>query len=377
MHFVVFCHSLTSDWGHGHAHFLRGLVSELQATGHTVDVYEPEDGWSRRNLLADQGQPALVAFATRFPKLHSRRYRPGGPDLDRALAGADVVLVHEWTDAALVAAIAAHHAKHDHYRLLYHDTHHRAVSNRAAWDALALEGYDAALVAGRSLADVYARRASIRRVYVWHEAADTRVFYRGARGARLEPMSALGPHVSDLVWIGDWGEDERAAELEEFLLGPIRDLGLDAAVFGVRYPPHALVALQRAGAAYRGYLPNHAAPAAFSRARLTVHVPRRVYATALPGIPTIRPFEALACGIPLVSGPWDDVERLFEPGRDFLVARSGAEMREHISTLLYDPARARALADHGYATVLARHTCAHRVAELVEILRELDVREAA
>ena len=45
-------HSLVSDWNHGNAHFLRGVVTELQDAGHTVDVYEPEDGWSRRNLVA-------------------------------------------------------------------------------------------------------------------------------------------------------------------------------------------------------------------------------------------------------------------------------------------------------------------------------------
>ena len=55
------------------------------------------------------------------------------------------------------------------------------------------------------------------------------------------------------------------------------------------------------------------------RHRVTVHVPRRPYAQALPGIPTIRVFEALACGIPLVSAPWDDVEGLFRPGEDFLI----------------------------------------------------------
>jgi spore maturation protein CgeB len=118
-------------------------------------------------------------------------------------------------------------------------------------------------------------------------------------------------------------------------------------------------------------------PAAFARARLTIHVPRRYYAQSLPGIPTIRPFEALACGIPLISAPWDDREHLFEPGKDFLVARSGREMAEHIRALLSDPARARAQAERGRATVLARHTCAHRVGELMSILRELDLREAA
>jgi spore maturation protein CgeB len=102
-----------------------------------------------------------------------------------------------------------------------------------------------------------------------------------------------------------------------------------------------------------------------------VHVPRRPYVQALPGIPTIRVFEALACGIPLVSAPWDDCEGLFEPGADFLVARDGGEMREHLRAVLNDPALARSLVAHGLRTILARHTCAHRVDELLAIHAEL------
>ena len=64
---------------------------------------------------------------------------------------------------------------------------------------------------------------------------------------------------------------------------------------------------------------------------MTVHVPRRPYATALPGVPTIRIFEALACGIPLVSAPWSDCENLFTPGEDFLFASNGKEMRKHLA----------------------------------------------
>jgi spore maturation protein CgeB len=101
-------------------------------------------------------------------------------------------------------------------------------------------------------------------------------------------------------------------------------------------------------------------------------VPRRPYARALPGIPTIRVFEALACGIPLVSAPWDDVEGLFHPGRDYLVAGDGAAMRRHLRDVLADPSLAAALADHGRRTILARHTCAHRVEQLLDIHAELE-----
>ena len=88
-------------------------------------------------------------------------------------------------------------------------------------------------------------------------------------------------------------------------------------------------------------------------------------------MPTIRPFEALACGIPLVSAPWNDAEGLFTPGKDFLVARDGAEMRAHLRAILTDPDLAARLSEHGRKTILARHTCTHRVDELLGILASL------
>ena len=59
MRVVVLCHSLVSDWNHGNAHFLRGVVSELLDRGHDVRVFEPLDGWSRANLVVDQGRVAV------------------------------------------------------------------------------------------------------------------------------------------------------------------------------------------------------------------------------------------------------------------------------------------------------------------------------
>ena len=98
----------------------------------------------------------------------------------------------------------------------------------------------------------------------------------------------------------------------------------------MRYPESRCATLARHGARYRGWLPNARAPQVFARHLATVHVPRRFYVEALPGIPTIRVFEALACGIPLVCAPWPDGEDLFRPGEDYLVARNGAEMARHL-----------------------------------------------
>jgi spore maturation protein CgeB len=109
----------------------------------------------------------------------------------------------------------------------------------------------------------------------------------------------------------------------------------------------------------------------FAAHRFTVHVPRRPYVKALPGIPTIRVFEALACGIPLICAPWEDAEGLFSPGEDYLTVRDGAQMRRAMQELLGDEPHAAALAAHGLETIRARHTCAHRVTELEAIHAEL------
>lgn len=119
-------------------------------------------------------------------------------------------------------------------------------------------------------------------------------------------------------------------------------------------------------------------PEVFGRFLVTVHIPRRPYVEALPGIPTIRVFEALACGIPLVSAPWRDTEGLFSPGQDFLLVQNGEEMKRALRRLLLDKELAEALAAHGRRTVLARHTCGHRVDELFAICRGLglDVKDS-
>jgi spore maturation protein CgeB len=366
MRVVMFYHSLVSDWNHGNAHFLRGVVTELAARGHDVRVFEPTNGWSRTHLIATQGPGALEEFRRAYPGLASTLYDPPGPPLDDALDGADLVLVHEWNEPALVRAIGRHRAASGGYRLLFHDTHHRSLTAPAEMEAFDLRDYDGVLAFGDVIRDRYRSQGWAEQAWTWHEAADVRVF---------RPYERDAPR-HDLIWIGNWGDDERAAELERYLVAPVERLRLRAAVYGVRYPVPVLVRLARAGIRFEGWIANSAVPRVFARSRLTVHVPRRPYAQALPGIPTIRVFEALACGIPLVSAPWEDCEGLFRPGEDFLVARTGAAMRNHLSELLADPEAAAAMAARGLETILARHTCRHRVDELLAIAGRLGVAAA-
>lgn len=363
MRIVYFTHSLRSCWNHGNAHFLRGVLCELRALGHDVQACEPEQNWSLDNLLQDAGSNALDLFAARFPGLQPTTYGEA-PDLDAMLHGADLIIVHEWTEPALVAAIGRTKGR---ATLLFHDTHHRAVSDAHGMERYDLSHYDGVLAFGETLAEIYRLRGFAPRVFVWHEAADTRHFH--------PPLHAAAR--AGAVWVGNWGDGERTAELETFLLAPAKAVSLPLDVYGVRYPSEARDLLLRYGASYQGWAPNAAVPEIFARALLTVHVPRRYYATHLPGIPTIRVFEALACGIPLICAPWDDCEHLFTPGQDYLVANTSQDMIRHMRALKSDPAMAQALATHGLETVLARHTCTHRAQELLGIVDRLRAKEAA
>lgn len=360
MNIKIFCHSLRSDWNHGNAHFLRGVASELGARGHDVLLYEPRDNWSARNLVEDAGADALEAFRAFYPALQNRIYDPQTLDLKSELADADLVLVHEWNERDLVAQIGQLRKSGGDFQLLFHDTHHRAVSAPHEMAAFDLSGYDGVLAFGNVVRDLYLQNGWAKRAWTWHEAADTRVFH---------PIDA--EKTGDLVWIGNWGDDERTAELDEFLIEPARALKLKTLIHGVRYPESARQKLRDANIEYGGYLPNFLVPQTFARFRVTVHVPRRPYVEALPGIPTIRPFEALACGIPLVSAPWDDAENLFRVGRDFLVAQNGDSMKRQLRAVLNDDDLRRDLIASGLETIRARHTCGHRADELLAIFHQL------
>jgi spore maturation protein CgeB len=362
MKFVLFYHSFTSCWNHGNAHFLRGLARELIRREHDVVIYEPEDGWSRKNALTDGGATAIAEAARLVPGVEIRPYRITQLDLDEALDDADVVLVHEWNEPELVARLGERRIRGGRFQLLFHDTHHRAVTAPLEMERLDLDGYDAVLAFGEVLRQVYLDQGWGRQVFTWHEAADSALFKMNTRVAK----------ETDLVWIGNWGNGERSDELQHYLIKPVADLGLTARIHGVRYPEFAREKLQAHGISYAGWLPNHRAPDAFARARFTVHVPRRPYVEALPGIPTIRVFEALSCGIPLISAPWHDTEGLFPEG-SYLSVKDGDDMKSAMSLIMQDEDLAEDLVRTGLHAIRTRHTCGHRVAELMTIIDGLRV----
>jgi spore maturation protein CgeB len=365
--FRFFAHSWISDWNHGNAHFLRGLASELVNQGHEVRCYEERDGWSIRNLAeeaTDAAAQAMSDFERAFPKLDVRPYRNDSSlkeFLLRELRGADVVVVHEWNAPEVVANILSLKQQLG-FRALFHDTHHRAYTNPREVLRFPLSEFDGVLAFGEAIRKIYVEAFGVKRVWTFHEAADTAHFF---------PNGALKD--TDVVWIGNWGDEERTRELQEFLIAPasaMRDYSF--AVHGVRYPDKALGALAASGVEFRGYLPNLRAPEMYSRSRISLHIPRRFYANGLSGVPTIRVFEALAAGSPLVCAPWSDSEGLFRPGQDYICVPHQSAMISELKHLLRDDAARQQVAGSGLQTIRARHTCAHRAQQLQEICHELE-----
>jgi spore maturation protein CgeB len=364
---VLFSHSLVSDWNHGNAHFLRGLMRELVRMGHSVRCYEELGSWSLSNLVREEGEKAIVSidgFRHAYPELDIRFYQPsdsGFPEfLENELQDVNLVLLHEWNEPFVVNSVLALKKKCG-FKALFYDSHHRAYTRAGEILKFDLHLLDGVLAFGEAIRRIYADGFGVEATWTFHEAADVDYF---------KPLD-LAQDI-DVVWIGNWGDDERTRELEEFLIEPAAAMrNRRTVVHGVRYPNDAIAKLSAAGIEYRGYLPNLLSPEVYSSSCVSIHVPRRQYSNGLAGIPTIRVFEALACGIPLVCAPWSDDEKLFCAGEDFLVVKDGNEMKNTLRTLLRDSSARRQIAEKGMKTVRERHTCAHRARQLISIYEEI------
>lgn len=366
---AYFAHSVRSDWNNGNAHFLRGLMRSLIALGHEVTVFEPEDGWSIHNLRAESlGERSLQQFTAAYPELPVRTYLLDDRiSWTEALREKDIVIVHEWNSPMLAQLLLALRGRLK-FRLLFHDTHHRASSSPDQIRLFGLDRFDGVLAFGDALRRIYRESFNLTQVWTLHEAADVTMFHPIPDSDRINRDA---DKTDGIVWIGNWGDEERTAEISTYFLAPALHFPRNTfTAYGVRYPEEARLALQNAGVEYGGYLPNLDGPRTYAAARATVHIPRQAYTAAMHGIPTIRVFEALACGIPLISAPWKDTEHLFDDG-DYYRVSSAAEMTWALQFFLKDRQAAEQQAEQGFRTVLSRHTCMHRAEQLTAICEEI------
>ena len=187
----------------------------------------------------------------------------------------------------------------------------------------------------------------------------------GARAARAlycsaDPAPPLEAQAQyDLGYLGTYSAD-RQPVLEALLCRPAREWPRGRfAVFGPQYP----AALAWPGNVRRTeHCPPDQHRAFYAAQRFTLNVTRADMVRA--GFsPSVRLFEAAACGTPIISDWWEGLDTLFTPGEEIIIARDGQDVLTAL-TETTDAAR-RKMAERARARFLAQHTGRSRAAELV------------
>ena len=168
----------------------------------------------------------------------------------------------------------------------------------------------------------------------------------------------------DLGYLGTYSED-RQTTLDELLIAPARmwtegRFLLAGAHYPdrVRTPPNVTRISHLTPSAHRRF---------YNRQRFTLNVTRRDMAAAGYS-PSVRLFEAAACGTPIVSDDWPGLRTLFAPGRDILIAKDSRDVLGYL-THLPDVERAR-IGSCAQRRVLAAHTSLHRAMQLEEYVAQ-------
>jgi spore maturation protein CgeB len=91
--------------------------------------------------------------------------------------------------------------------------------------------------------------------------------------------------------------------------------------------------------------------------------------------PSVRLFEAAACGTPIISDYWEGIDSLFETGSEILIAGSPEDTVRYLKDI--DEVKRKSIGENARRTVLSRHTAAHRAAELIVYYEELKKKKTA
>lgn len=349
--FVFLGLTITSSWGNGHATTYRGLLKALAQRGHRVLFLERDLPFYAANR--DQRCPPLAPTEI-YGSLDDLRARFRG-----AIESADVVVVGSYVPEGARAArwvLEVAGGKVAFYdidtpvtlaRLEQGDSEHleRALVPR----------FDLYLsFTGGPMLGELERRWGAQRVRPLYCSVDPELYYPERATTRW-----------DLGYLGTYSPDRQGA-LEDLLIEPARRFpAWRFAVAGAQYPD---------GIDWPANvdITEHVAPgehrAFYNAQQFTLNLTRKEMALAGHS-PSVRLFEAAACGVPVISDRWEGIEDLFEPGREILIARSAAEVIRYLRETPDHERRAIGLAARQRA--LAAHTAAHRAEALERYAREL------
>jgi spore maturation protein CgeB len=346
MRLVVLGLSLSSSWGNGHATTFRALLKAFAARGHDILFLERDVPWyaSQRDL-ADPDYCQLAFYAD---LADLRRWTP-------RIAQADAVIVGSYVPEGVAVGRFVQETADGVTAFYDIDTPVTlAKLKRGDFEYLSPElipGYDVYLsfTGGPTL-------ALLEQTY---GSPAARALYCSVDPALYAPTGEAKRW--DLSYLGTYSPD-RQPTLERLLLEPARALPQHRfVVAGPQYPaeidwPANVERIE--------HLPPADHAAFYSASRFTLNVTRDDMIAA-GWSPSVRLFEAGACGTPIVSDLWSGIESLFVPGREILLAPDGGTVVAAITG-----GDATALGEAARARVLAAHTAAHRAAELDAHLAE-------
>jgi len=346
MKLVVLGLSLGSSWGNGHATTFRALLRAFAQRGHDILFLEREVPWYG-GAHRDLADPAFCQLA----------YYPTLDALDawrETIATADAVMVGSYVpDGVAVCRFVQRHARG--LKLFYDIDTPVTLASLARGDCPYLSPD---LIPGFDLYCSFTGGPTLRRIERDYGAPAARALYCSVDPERYRPLDV--PKRWALSYLGTYSVD-RQPTLERLLIEPARRRpDLRFAVAGAQYPgdiawPDNVERI--------AHLPPADHAAFYSASAMTLNVTRADMIEA-GWSPSVRLFEAGACGTPILSDSWEGLETLFAPEREILLADSTDEAMDALSR---DAAR---IGQAARARVLQAHTATHRAAELEAHLAE-------
>lgn len=352
MKIVILGLSITSSWGNGHATTYRALVRGLASRGHDVLFLERDASWYADNR--DLPEP---------PYCRAQLYE-NAAELGRLHAGeieaADLVVVGSYVpDGAAVADVVLRLARGctAFYDIDTPVTLAALQQNAAEYvERRQIPAFDLYLsFAGGPTLERLERQFGARRARPLYCSVDTELYYQDGSTERDIDLGYLGTYSAD-----------RQPMLEELLIGPAaRRQEARFVIAGPQYP---------ASIAYPSNVERicHLAPrehrAFYNRLRFTLNVTRRDMVEAGYS-PSVRLFEAAACGTPIISDDWPGLSAFLTPGREILIAHAARDVLSYLQDIPEaERARIGVLARE---RVLQSHTSSHRAMELEEYVAEV------
>jgi spore maturation protein CgeB len=335
--------SITSSWGNGHATTWRALLQALAARGHAITFLERDVPWYRAHRDLAQARWCRIALYQDLAELR-HRFAASVADADVVVVGSyvpDGVALARWVQATAAGVIAFYDI----------DTPVTlAKLARGDYEYLAPE-----LIPGFDLYLSFAGGPLLTRLEQTYGARRARALYCAVDPATYRPLDL--PERFALGYLGTYSADRQPA-LEGLLLEPARRLPEHKfVVAGPQYPDGLA---WPSNVVHHEHLPPERHPAFYSQLRFALNVTRADMVIA-GWSPSVRLFEAAACGVPMISDDWPGLAELLAPGREILIARRAADVVRYLHGI--GPEERAQIAHAARARVLSIHTAAHRARE--------------